>query len=276
MEARGLRAYRHFLGMTLRSQRWGARAKRWALGDPSWREHVEVDVSEEVREVAARKQGVIVVTAHVGDWESGSALLPLLGFGPPTYPVGRAARNKPLSLYIHRERQRRGVLILPRRGAMEFAGPILGAGGTLALILDQRARKRPVYAPFFGRAARCDRSAGVLLRRFRVPIVFAACYETSDPDRLRFVARRKLEPEDLQGRSPEGIASLVNRELEELIREAPDQYFWLHDRYQGGDDAEASNGRQAVTDCPTPAEARAPVGPSDRAAGTGTDPAEPA
>ncbi len=116
---------------------------------------------------------------------------------------------------------------------MKDAPAVVRAGGTLGLILDQRARTRPILAPFFGRPARCDRSAAVLLKRLRAPIVFAACYKTGVPWRWRLVAPEVLWPEDLAGKSVEEITGAVNRGLEKLILAAPEQYFWLHDRYRG-------------------------------------------
>jgi KDO2-lipid IV(A) lauroyltransferase len=116
---------------------------------------------------------------------------------------------------------------------MQDAPAVVAGGGMLGLMLDQRARKRPVMAPFFGRAARCDRSAAVLLKRLRAPIVFAACYRTGTPWRWRLEVPTVLWPKDLEGQTVEAITARVNGELEKLILAAPEQYFWLHDRYRG-------------------------------------------
>jgi KDO2-lipid IV(A) lauroyltransferase len=110
---------------------------------------------------------------------------------------------------------------------------ILEAGGSVAMLLDQRARKRAVVAPFFGRPAACDRSAGVLIKRLKKPVILGACYRSATPWRWRAVIPTVLRPEDTAGASAEEIAARVNAELEALIRRAPDQYFWLHDRFRG-------------------------------------------
>ena len=100
-------------------------------------------------------------------------------------------------------------------------------------MIDQRTRKRGVLAPFFGRPALCDRSAGVLLKRLRVPITVGAVYLTGNPYHVRVDAQTVLEPEELAGQSVEEIITRINAELEALILKEPDQYFWLHDRYRG-------------------------------------------
>jgi lauroyl/myristoyl acyltransferase len=87
--------------------------------------------------------------------------------------------------------------------------------------------------PFFGRLAACDRSAGVLARRVKAPLVFAACYRQEGPRPYRLVFSRVVLPEDLDGLDASQVMGLVNRETERLILACPEQYFWLHDRYKG-------------------------------------------
>lgn len=227
IEARVLQAWRHLFDVTLDAEVLHRRAPGERI-----REHFDVELCPDVQRIVERKSGSILATAHVGDWETGSAVMPWVGFDP-FYVVSKPPKNRPLSVHAQRMRERRGVRLLPRRGAMKDAGAVVRAGGMLGLILDQRSRNRPVLAPFFGRPATCDRSAAVLLKRLRAPIVFAACYRTSVPWRWRLVAPAVLWPDDLAGKSVEEITAEVNRGLERLILAAPEQYFWLHDRYRG-------------------------------------------
>ena len=90
-----------------------------------------------------------------------------------------------------------------------------------------------MIADFFGRPARCDRGAGVLLKRLHAPIVFAACLRAEGRFRWRFVADKVVWPDEAKALSVEELVGVVNRELERMIRATPEQYFWLHDRYRG-------------------------------------------
>ena len=109
-------------------------------------------------------------------------------------------------------------------------------------MLDQRAHGKTVIAPFFGRPAHCERAVAVLLRRLRMPVVFVACYRTATPFRYRAEFTSVIRPEQFAHASPEVIAAAVNRELERLIRAAPEQYFWLHDRYRNAPELSAGAG----------------------------------
>lgn len=233
LEERVLQAWVHFLRITIESAGFAHRVDFANLGA-----HLDgVDIHPDVEKIHAARKGAIFVTAHLGDWEAGSAVLAHLGFDP-FYAVVKAPKNRPLSAYLQRIREARGLRSLPRRGAMQHASQILRGGGYLGMVLDQRARKRPVLAPYFGRPACCDRSAGVLMKRLRTPVVVGACYRTA-PWRWRVHIPTVIHPDELAGVDPEAIVARLNREFEAGVRAAPEQYFWLHDRYRGADSAAA-------------------------------------
>jgi KDO2-lipid IV(A) lauroyltransferase len=164
-------------------------------------------------------------------WEALPAIAAALGF-LPAYVVARPPRNRPLSRFVQRTREARGFRVLHRHGAIESVTKVVQAGGYVGLLLDQRARGKTVLAPFFGRSAHCERSIAVLVRRLRKPVIMGACYRADRPFHYRVVLPRVIWPEDFSDPSPETVATEINRELESLILAAPEQYFWLHDRYR--------------------------------------------
>lgn len=227
LERRVLASYRHLARVAVECDRLprliGAR-----LGD-----HFEVETCEGLEEVVAGG-GCLVLTAHVGLWEA--VALPLLAMGyPGGVAVGKPPNNQHLARWIQRRREALGGVALPRDGAVQGVTAAVRAGGAAILLLDQRPRqgRKSVRVELFGRPAACDRSAGVLVRRVRAPMVVAGCYLTDRPGRYRQVFQRVVRPEELAGLSPEEVMALVNRETEALVRRAPDQYFWLHDRFKG-------------------------------------------
>ncbi len=227
-----LAAWRHLFELTLEDARFNA----VVLG-PRLLEHFEVEMCPAAREVLERKRGGLVIVPHVGMWEAMPAIFTALGFRP-AYAVSRPPRNRPLSRHAQRERERRGYRLLHRHGAIESLTHVVQAGGYVGLMLDQRARGKTVLVPFFGRLAHCERAIAVLVRRLRKPVVFAACYRTATPFRYRATFPRVIQPEEFAGASPEAVASEINREQERMILAAPEQYFWLHDRYRNAPQAD--------------------------------------
>jgi KDO2-lipid IV(A) lauroyltransferase len=108
------------------------------------------------------------------------------------------------------------------------------------LLLDQRPHGKAVIAPFFGRPARCERGAAVLLRRLEMPVLVGACYTTDVPYRYKISFPTVIAPGELSGASPEAIVGRVNAEMEALILRHPEQYFWLHDRFRDAPTVAAS------------------------------------
>lgn len=224
-EARVLEAWRFFLTMSMRSAQLDARIARDGLAA-----HFETRYAPGVRESLAARTGRIIVAPHLGDFEAGARAIPMLGIGP-TYIVSRPPRNRYLSEILQRQRDARGFRLLPRHGAMDDVAKILAAQGSVVMMLDQRARKRTVLAPFFGRLAHCERAAGVLMRRLSVPVLTVWCEALEQPWRYRVHVTRVFQPEEFARASAEEIATALNREMEQMILSAPGQYFWLHDRY---------------------------------------------
>lgn len=220
-------AYRHFLGVILESERF-AREVPWQRTF----ERVQIRTTACARELLLARRPALVLSCHVGNWELGSLFGARLGLSP-MYAIAKPVKNRYLSEAIAAAREKRGIRILYRRGAMAEVPAVIQAGGAVAMLLDQRANVKPVLAPFFGRLARCDRSAGVLIRRIGRPLLFGACYRLPGPE-LRFGLELGpvLEPGALRDLSPEDLAARINSEFERMIAAQPEQYFWLHDRYR--------------------------------------------
>ena len=230
LDRRVLTAWRHLL-------RLGAEAlsfERRCLGRPLG-EHYRVRASADARAVLEAESGCLLVGAHLGDWEAGLPALAGLGFAP-LYAVGKPPQNHYLAQHLQALRQRRGMRLLARRGAMADVPKVVRSGGAVVMLLDQRAVRRPVMAPFFGRMARCDRSAGVLLRRLGAPVVLFSCLRGDSrggrEGRFELDLGPVIHPGDVAGMGSEAVAALLNGLQERMILARPDQYFWVHDRYR--------------------------------------------
>jgi KDO2-lipid IV(A) lauroyltransferase len=226
LEARVLQAYRHVFWVLVDGERLRARVPRERLA-----ERYDIRWTDEARALAASGGSCIMVSAHVGAWEAALPIPGLMGLGP-LYLIGRPPKSKPVARWVQPRREALGVRLLPRSGGMRLARSVIAGGGSIGMLLDQRARKNPVLAPFFGRPARCDRSAGVLLKRLRVPVLVVACYRGPEPLTYRVEFPAVLRPEDFEGADPTAIAGRLNEVFERMILAHPEQYFWLHDRYR--------------------------------------------
>lgn len=174
----------------------------------------------------------LVLSGHLGNWEVGAVAM--------AQPWGRAdavarvAKNPLLQQWILHNRERGGLLIHPRRGGIRGLANALAAGGVGLQVVDQNQRLRGVFAPFFGEVASCERAAVSLALRHGYPILVGAALRVGPGFRFRLVAGEPFVPERTGDKARDLYAAIVrvNRELEALIRMAPDQYLWIHDRYR--------------------------------------------
>ena len=219
-------AWRQLLRVSVDTERLFRRVPRERL-----RSHFDVRASPEARAAFAARRGTLLASPHIGNWEAALAILPQLGVHP-TYGVAKPPKNRFLSQSMQRAREEKGVRILSRKGAMGAAPAILKAGGTIAMVIDQRTSGRALLVPFFGRLARCERAPAVLLKRQRVPIVLSAGLQTERPLHFRIEFGEVLHPDEWARAEVEEIVLRINQGFERMIRALPEQYIWIHDRYR--------------------------------------------
>ena len=207
-------------------------ARQQRIAPEHWLEHVRFEGEPELLAEFRRGGPAVLLNLHLGDWEMLAQTLAVWGYGP-LYVVGKPTRNRPISAWIQRQREKGGVFMIPRYGAIESAQKAVQAGGSLGLMLDHRATSRPVVAPFFGRLALSERSAGILVRRLGLPTFVVVCHRTERPYHYRVRVERLFPVEETRRMSPEEFTRQLNECFERLILEHPEQYFWLHDRYRG-------------------------------------------
>lgn len=245
VEQRVRAAYAHLIEVSLRADRLRERMLGQKVGD-----FFDLELCDEARELFERRgdgRGVLGLSAHLGWWELTGNVLEPVGLGP-TYAIFKPPRNAWLTRSIVASRARMGASCVQKHGAMRVIPALLRAGGTLQLLVDQRSTRGWVEAPFFGRPANCDRTFSVLTRRVPQPVLVYACLGTEDPSRFRFVAPKVLDPGSFADLGPAEAAARVNEEVESLIRMAPDQYLWLHDRFRGRAPRAPSPGPSQATD----------------------------
>mgnify|MGYP000385857296 CR=1 FL=1 len=175
----------------------------------------------------------ILFGAHLGNFELTPALgakmgLPVTGlFRPPTNPHIAAEIEKRRSRYL-------GRMVVSGPGAAFEVADALKKGRHIGVLIDQRITEGQVI-PFFGRPSLSNPLVGVMARIFDCPV--HGGYAVRLPDgRFRAVMTPPLElPRDARGKvDVEGANIMVHGMVEQWIRQYPDQWLWLHDRWRFG------------------------------------------
>ena len=197
----------------------------------NWRRYVATkDIDKQVEHLLSERP-VIVVSGHFGNFEVGGLVSALLGY--PTYTVARSLDNPFLDRFMKQFREATGQFILPKRGSSHQVDQILNNRGTLMILGDQSAGPKGCWIEFFGRLASCHKSVALFALTQNAPMVFGYSKRIGDqPMRFEIGVLGVYDPMKDGKRDVEQLSQWYSTLLEEAIRSAPDQYWWLHRRWK--------------------------------------------
>jgi Kdo2-lipid IVA lauroyltransferase/acyltransferase len=190
---------------------------------------VQVDDFGPVDRALAAGKGLLVATAHLGSWEMfGAAMAQRV----PLHAVVRPLRGG-INARLVEARERAGLRLIPARGALAAMVAALRKNEVVAMLLDQAiGGKHALFVPFFGRPAATTPALSMAAMRTGAPTLLVVALR--DNGRLRFRVEGPFEMTDSGDRQRDlrDHTARVTSALERIIREAPDQWLWLHRRWK--------------------------------------------
>jgi len=225
--------YRHLCLMVLDFARLATLSRErvaaaWALSD---------EQQEFFEDLQERGEGAIFVTGHVGLWEMCGLGSTARGF--PLHSIGRPLDNDYLNALVNRIRGRFGQKVLAKRGALRSALRALKNGESVGMLLDQNAGKHGLFVPLFGRLASTLPTGAELALRSGARIACATTWRDEERGVHRLRLEKVIDPGKWEGPRDERyraevkrITAEYTREIENAVREHPEQWLWLHRRWK--------------------------------------------
>jgi heptosyltransferase-2 len=171
---------------------------------------------------------VVLVLSHLGTWELFAQLMPkFVGF-VRNASVYQKLGNRFIDEHVRRTRSQTGLELFDRQAGFEPVIELLRSGGGVGVLSDQHAGDHGVWTPFFGRLASTSPLPALLAKRTRAAIIAAGVY-TIGPARWRMVFTERF---DQPGGSVAELTSRINEIIEKQIRVAPEDWFWVHNRWK--------------------------------------------
>ncbi len=185
---------------------------------------------EHLHAARARGRGVLLLTGHLGHFELMGAMV---GRMMPVAFLVKPLSNPGAEAWLARQRSAAGVDLLPIGAGVRGALRRLRAGGAVAMLGDQDARRDGVFVPFLGTPASTPAGPAWLALASGAPIVFGSCLRAREG---RYEGRflPPLVPEG-SADDPRAVEALTRRHvalLEAAVRERPESWFWLHRRWK--------------------------------------------
>jgi len=219
----------------------------------NWRSRVEVYNKREWIRVISRPGAKVCLTGHFGNFEALGHISNFWGFR--TYTVARTLDNPYLDRLVNRFRESMGQRLLPKSDSAGQADEVLQTGGILALLGDQHAGKKGCVVNFLGRPASCHKALALFALLNRAPVMVATCARRGKPLHFSLGMDAVLDPADdpPEFGGVEELTQWYNDALAARIREQPDQYWWLHDRWKDTQSAKRRP-RKAAASAPPAAQ----------------------
>ncbi len=191
-------------------------------------EFIRYEGFENYAQAKARGRGILVATAHLGNWEFSAFAHALMT--EPMAVVVRPLDNPLLDELATRYRTMSGNRVIGR--GQDFLRPLvetLKCNGAVGILADQNVTAdRGVFVDFFGRKACVD--AGLARLAHRTGAAVLPGYALWSEGEGRYVLH--FEPEITISGETLADTQAVHARLEAAIRRAPDQWLWIHRRWK--------------------------------------------
>lgn len=190
-------------------------------------EIIRYDGFENYARAKSKGRGVLIPTAHLGNWELSAFAHALMT--EPMHIVVRPLDNPRLDAWVERRRGLSGNHIIHKKEAVRAIFKALHAGDAVGVLIDQNVvPSEGVFIDFFGRKACAGTAFVKFAHRTGAPVIpgFALWEEAESRYVLRFY------PEIEMTGDVAADTQRVHSLLESVIRQYPDQWLWVHRRWK--------------------------------------------
>ncbi len=197
-----------------------------------------VESNFSVLEDIYKKQGILLLTAHFGNWELLAKTFALKGYLGSL--LVRPLDNPYIENILYSLRVKSGdKVIYNRENAVKNIISALNRKEIVGFLPDENASKRiGVFVDFFGVKACTMSGMANIAAKMRVPVVPAFMVRLNDRNgnfkKHRLIIRKPLDIQYTGDRKSDmmKILKIFNEEIEGIIKEYPEQWFWIHNRWR--------------------------------------------
>jgi len=192
---------------------------------------INVEGEENLHKALQEKKGVLLFSAHYGNWEIAPFFMARKG---KLSVVARPLDNKLLEKELLKLRISQGSNVIYKHQATKKILQSLREKEMVAFLIDQNVlRQQAVFVDFFGKKAATTPSLAAFFLRTKSPLIPIFCYPTSSHaysikifSPLSITSGRDYNQEVLK------ITQICTKIIEIQIRKNPEYWFWFHNRWK--------------------------------------------
>lgn len=194
-------------------------------------EHFVIQGLENFENAKKKGKGVVFLSCHLGNFE---LLMPALAkVGISGAVVYRKLDFNPLELLLLEIRQRFGTTMIPLRGASKKLEIILKDNGVVGSMLDQNVDwYHGVFMDFFKKAACTNNGLAKLVLKSKAVVIPIFIMKRNKKFIVNILPQIPLQDTndlilDIENNTQNYVSA-----IEFMVRQCPEQYFWVHDRWK--------------------------------------------
>jgi KDO2-lipid IV(A) lauroyltransferase len=201
------------------------------LNERHFAEHFKIDGYHHIKNAYEKGRGVLALTAHFGNWELLTIIAAMIQF--PLNIVVRPLDFKPLDHFIFQLRTRFGGKIIPKKRSFRTIIKCLNRGEMVGLLMDQNVDwYEGVFVDFMGHRACTNKGLTLLALKTGAPVVPVFIIREKKGFRAEFGSEIPFLKTGDKQKDIEVNTREYNRIIENMIRQFPDQWFWIHQRWK--------------------------------------------
>lgn len=192
---------------------------------------VTVEGMEHARAVETAGHPLLYAVCHLSCWELLTQSPSLFVSGKNPGSIYQPLANPFLDAHVKQRRQKLGYTLYDRSEG--FAGPmkhVREKRGAIGVLVDQHAGDKGTWCPFFDRLASTTSLPALMSMRCRAPLLPLAVYDDG-PGRWRMVCYPPVNSGEAKP-TVEGLTAMLNIAVELMVRRAPHNWFWVHNRWK--------------------------------------------
>ena len=186
---------------------------------------------ENYEQAFKKGKGVIFLTCHLGAFDMQIATMALRGLNPNI--IGTPLKDERLNELLWESRNKHGAIAIERGKETFRLIKILKSAGSVALLIDQDTKVKSRFVNFFGKPAATPVGATVLAMKTGACVIPTYIYLGKD-----WMQHMHILTEIPIRNSGDEEADLVyntqifNNFIEDVIRQHPEQWVWMHERWK--------------------------------------------
>ncbi|MFA6141814.1 MAG: lysophospholipid acyltransferase family protein [Candidatus Omnitrophota bacterium] len=201
------------------------------INESNIRDYVTLKNPEILDSAFSKGKGVIIITAHIGNWELMAAGLRLYGY--PGVTVGRRIYFHKYDKYLNYLRKTHDVNVIYRDESPRKILKVLRENRIVGIVADQDVDAvEGVFIDFFGKSAYTPAGPAMIAAVSKASLV--PVFIVREGSRHELIVEKPIELTDTGNKEEDLIKNTQkwSNVVESYIRKYPDQWVWMHRRWK--------------------------------------------